>query len=53
MNFGDIISNLPAWATTDEAKAYVAGFVVGASVRIFRSAMRWMKRIASDGYGLE
>lgn len=40
--------SFPAWATTDEAKCFFLGFAVGATVRIFRAALRWVKRIGND-----
>jgi hypothetical protein len=39
---------LPLWATTDEAAAFFYGFCVGATVRIFRAGLRWMKRIPGN-----
>jgi len=39
---------LPAWATTDEAKAFVYGFFVAASVAIWKAAARWVKRSLDD-----
>jgi hypothetical protein len=44
MNFPDWSTyTFPAWATTDEAKAFLLGIIFGALVRIFRSALKWFK----------
>lgn len=48
MNF---LPTLPDWATTPEAQAWFYGFVVGGSIRIFRTCLRWVKRIGADHYG--
>jgi len=45
MNFSDLPSHIPAWATTDEAVAWFYGFAIGATVRIFRAGLKWVKRI--------
>jgi hypothetical protein len=41
MNFTTI--SLPAWAVSDEAKAWFYGFVSMALVRVFRAGLRWFK----------
>jgi len=51
MNLTSILSNMPAWATTDEAKAFVAGFAAGAIIRIFRAAARWAANIGDHTGG--
>jgi len=52
MNF---LSDLPVWATTDECKAYVTGFLAGAAVRLYRAVLRWMKGVGdhTDRHGPE
>jgi hypothetical protein len=42
---------IPDWATTDEALAWFYGFAVGASVRVFRAGLRWVKRIGEETTG--
>lgn len=42
---------LPPWATTDEAKTWVLGFVFGALVRITRSSLLWFRRAGQESYG--
>ena len=39
---------MPAWASTDEAKCWFLGFAMGATVRIFRSGLKWLKRVGDD-----
>lgn len=39
-----LLTSLPAWALTDEAKAWFLGFGAMALVRIFRAALIWFKR---------
>jgi len=40
--------SLPAWATTDEAQAFVYGLFIAAGVRVFRAGLRWVKRVSDD-----
>jgi hypothetical protein len=41
---------LPAWATTDEAKAWAAGLIFGCIFRIFRAGLRWFKGAGVQKY---
>jgi len=38
----------PAWATTDAAKCWLMGFIVGAMICIFKKALRWFKRAGTE-----
>jgi hypothetical protein len=40
----------PEWATSDDAKAWFVGFVVGALVRLVKSGLRWFKRVSNERY---
>ena len=42
---------IPAWAVSLEAQAWFYGFAIGATVRIFRTVLRWVKRYAADHFG--
>lgn len=42
---------MPEWAVSDEAQAWVCGFFLMATVRIFRACLRWFKRAGRDGGG--
>lgn len=45
----DFLLNPPAWATSDEAKAFGLGLIFGGGLRIYRGIMRFLKRSDSDG----
>jgi len=40
--------SLPTWAASDDAKAFIYGFFVGASVRIWRAGARWLRKYLDD-----
>jgi len=40
----------PSWAVTDEAKAWVLGFVFMGGVAIFRAGLRCFKRACAESY---
>jgi len=40
--------DMPSWAVSDEAQAWVSGFFLMAMVRIFRACLRWFKRAGDD-----
>jgi len=40
--------SMPAWAVSDEAKAWVLGFIFGALVRITKASLLHFKRAGSD-----
>lgn len=42
---------MPEWAVSEEAQAWVCGFFLMATVRIFRAGLRWFKRVGRDGGG--
>jgi len=46
MNWGDLTP--PVWATTDELKCFYIGMFIGATVRIVRAGLKWVKRIGDD-----
>jgi len=48
MIFSDLPSSLPSWATTDAAICFYYGFAMGATVRIYRAAMKWMKKVGNS-----
>jgi len=41
----------PAWAVSDDAQAWFAGFLMAALVRIFRAGLKWFKRVGNDAGG--
>lgn len=42
---------MPAWAVSDDAQAWVSGFVLMGMVRIFRACLRWFRRTGTEGGG--
>ena len=36
----------PAWATTDEAKAFFAFFVLACFIQLFRAGLRWFNAVS-------
>lgn len=40
----------PSWVRSDAAKMWLAGFIVGALVRLFRAALRWFKRAGVESH---
>jgi len=48
MNF--LPSELPEWATSEEAQIWVVGFTVSAMVRIFRACIKWFKRAGTERF---
>ena len=45
----NLFTSIPDWAVSDEAKAWMLGLGAAAVVRIFRAALRWFKRMGSEG----
>lgn len=46
----NLLTSLPAWATTDEAKAWALGLGAGCLVRIIRIGLRWFKRVGETDH---
>ncbi len=44
----DLPFTMPEWAVTDEAQAWVCGFFLMGTVRIFRAGLKWFKRAGHD-----
>ena len=48
----DLLTAIPSWAETDEAKAWFLGLGAAVMVRVFRAGIRWFRRVGSDSsYG--
>jgi len=45
-----LIETFPAWATSDESKAWLLGFTAAAMVRIFRASLKWFKRAGTERF---
>jgi hypothetical protein len=44
----NLLTSVPAWATSEEAQVWLLGFGAGAMVTLFRACLRWMKRAMDD-----
>lgn len=44
----NLLTTLPAWALTDEAKAWFLGFGAMALVRVFRACLIWFRRAGTE-----
>ena len=44
----NLITSLPSWAVTDEAKAWMLGLGAACMVRVFRACLKWFKSVGND-----
>ena len=53
MNFSQLLSHLPSWVNPKDLNSvyWFVGFSIGGTVRLFRTALRWVKRYGVDDFG--
>lgn len=44
----NLLTSIPAWAVTDDAKAFWLGLGAGVLIRLVRAALRWFRSVADD-----
>jgi len=42
--------SFPAWASGDEAKVWLFGFIFGGIILLFRAALRWFKLAGTESH---